>query len=73
MMMIYISGFAGVKVTELDWPRQSEAPKDSVIMTATYKASSPLKQLTPEDLLEAFDDCLTRILTDLETDLRQKL
>jgi ABC-type uncharacterized transport system auxiliary subunit len=49
------------------------APEDSVIMTATYKASSALKPQAPEALLEAFDACLSRILTDLETDLRQKL
>jgi len=51
----------------------NDAPDDSVIMTATYKTSSALKSQVPEALLEAFDICLTRILTDMENDLRQKL
>ena len=49
------------------------APDDSVIMTAAYKAFSPLKSQTPEAILQAFDDCLTRILRDLEADLKRKL
>jgi ABC-type uncharacterized transport system auxiliary subunit len=51
----------------------NDAPDDSVIMTATYRASSALELQLPEALLEAFDACLTQILTDLENDLRQKL
>ena len=73
IMTLYISAFAGVEVTELDWMRQIEAPKDSVIMAATYRVSSALRLQAPEVMLEAFDACLNRILRDLEADLRQKL
>jgi cholesterol transport system auxiliary component len=51
----------------------NKAPKESIIMGSTYKASSKLKDRSAEGLVEAFDYCLEKILTDLEKDVQERL
>lgn len=50
-----------------------KAPKESIILGKTYSTSSNLESEGTEGLVEAFDRCLEKILTDLEKDLRAKL
>jgi ABC-type uncharacterized transport system auxiliary subunit len=45
----------------------------SVVFTNTYEAASEFKDRTAESLIEAFDVCLTNILSDLEKDLQKQL
>jgi len=45
----------------------------SVVFTNTYEVASEFKDRTAESLIEAFDVCLTNILSDLEKDLQQQL
>jgi cholesterol transport system auxiliary component len=47
--------------------------KESIGLGKTYSASSAPKSEGAEGLVEAFDRCLEKILTDLETDLKEKL
>lgn len=44
----------------------------SVVFTNTYEAVSEFKDRTAESLIEAFNDCLTKILSGLENDLARK-
>jgi len=48
-------------------------PEKSVVFGKTYEAVLEVKSQTAEALVEAFDNCLRQILTDLEKDLRAKL
>ncbi len=48
-------------------------PEKSVVFGKTYEVVSEVKSLTAEALVEAFDNCLRQILTELEKDLREKL
>ena len=52
---------------------EDKAPKESIILGKTYSTSSGLESEGAEGLVEAFDRCLEKILTDLEKDLRAKL
>ena len=45
----------------------------SVVFTNTYESVSEFKDRTAESLIEAFDICLTNILSDLEKDLQKQL
>ena len=51
----------------------NKAPKESIILCKTYRASSGLKTESAEGLVEAFDNCLETILTDLQHDLEEEL
>jgi ABC-type uncharacterized transport system auxiliary subunit len=44
----------------------------SVVFTNTYEAVSEFKDRAAESLVEAFDACLTNILSDLEKDLQEQ-
>jgi ABC-type uncharacterized transport system auxiliary subunit len=45
----------------------------SVVFGETYKVESKVDDRTVESLIEAFEDCLANILSDLEKDLLEKL
>ena len=45
----------------------------SVVFAKTYETTSEFNKRTAESLVEAFDNCLTNILSDLEEDLREHL
>jgi len=45
----------------------------SVVFAKTYETISESNERTAESLVEAFDNCLTNILSDLEEDLREQL
>jgi len=45
----------------------------SVVFAKTYETTSESNKRTAESLVEAFDNCLTNILSDLEEDLREHL
>jgi cholesterol transport system auxiliary component len=51
----------------------NKAPRESIILGKTYRASSGLKTKSAEGLVEAFDNCLETILTDLQHDLEENL
>ena len=46
---------------------------ESVVLGERYQASYPLQSNTPDALVEAFDKCLSQILTGLEKDLKKEL
>ena len=50
-----------------------EISDKSVVFAKTYEAASEIKSQTAEALVEAFDNCLRQILTELEKDLIEKL
>lgn len=50
-----------------------ELPEKSVVFGKTYEVVSEIKSKTAESLVEAFDQCLVNILSDLETDLQEQL
>ncbi len=45
----------------------------SVVFTNTYEAASEFKDRTAESLIEAYENCLANILSDLERDLQSQL
>ena len=45
----------------------------SVVFAKTYETTSESNERTAESLVEAFDNCLADILSDLEEDLRKQL
>jgi ABC-type uncharacterized transport system auxiliary subunit len=45
----------------------------SVVFAKTYEVESKVSDRTAESLIEAFEDCLTNILSDLEEDLQELL
>jgi ABC-type uncharacterized transport system auxiliary subunit len=45
----------------------------SVVFAKTYEATSESEEKTVESLVEAFDNCLTDILSNLEEDLQKQL
>ncbi len=45
----------------------------SVVFAKTYETTSESNERTAKSLVEAFDNCLTNILSDLEEDLREQL
>ena len=45
----------------------------SVVFAKTYETTSESNERTAKSLVEAFDNCLTNILSDLEEDLREHL
>ena len=45
----------------------------SVVFAKTYETTSESNKRTAKSLVEAFDNCLTNILSDLEEDLREHL
>ncbi|MHC4475240.1 MAG: ABC-type transport auxiliary lipoprotein family protein [Planctomycetota bacterium] len=51
----------------------NKAPKESVVFGKAYSTSSGPTTEGPEGLVEAFDRCLEKILTDLEKDLAAEL
>lgn len=50
-----------------------ELSNKSVVFEKTYKATFKSNNRTAESLVEAFDNCLTNILIDLEKDLKEHL
>ncbi len=48
-------------------------PEKSIISGKTYEVTSEVKSQTAEALIEAFEECLEKILTTLEKDLAEKI
>ncbi len=51
----------------------NQPSKEGIILTRDYQASHDVEVATPEALVGAFNECLERICSDLEDDLRKGL
>lgn len=48
-------------------------PEKSIVFAKTYDVESEIESRTAESLIKAFEECLVKILSDLEHDLQEKL